>query len=136
MQNKTFAIIKPDAIESNNLGKIIDVIISNRFTILNARLITMSVSQAEGFYAVHKQRPFFHDLVSFMCSGPCMVLELEKPNAVKEWRNLIGSTDPSEADDGTIRKDFAESKERNSVHGSDSDENALIEINYFFKDEL
>jgi len=136
MQNKTFAIIKPDAVESNNLGKIIDVIISNSFTILNARLITMSVSQAEGFYAVHKQRPFFHDLVSFMCSGPCMVLELEKPNAVKEWRNLIGSTDPSEADDGTIRKDFAESKERNSVHGSDSDENALIEINYFFKDEL
>ena len=136
MQNKTFAIIKPDAIESNNLGKIIDVIISNRFTILNARLITMSVSQAEGFYAVHKQRPFFHDLVSFMCSGPCMVLELEKPNAVKEWRNLIGSTDPSEADDGTIRKDFAESKERNSVHGSDSDENALIEINYFFKNEI
>jgi len=136
MQNKTFAIIKPDAVESNNLGKIIDVIISNSFTILNARLITMSVSQAEGFYAVHKQRPFFHDLVSFMCSGPCMVLELEKPNAVKEWRNLIGSTDPSEADDGTIRKDFAESKERNSVHGSDSDENALIEINYFFKNEI
>ena len=136
MQNKTFAIIKPDAVESNNLGKIIDVIISNSFTILNARLITMSVSQAEGFYAVHKQRPFFHDLVSFMCSGPCMVLELEKPNAVKEWRNLIGSTDPSEADDGTIRKDFAESKERNSVHGSDSDENASIEINYFFKNEI
>ena len=136
MQNKTFAIIKPDAVESNNLGKIIDIIIKNEFTILNARLITMSVSQAEGFYAIHKERPFFHDLVSFMCSGPCMVLELEKPNAVKEWRSLIGSTDPNEADDGTIRKDFAESKERNSVHGSDSDENALIEINYFFKNEI
>ncbi|MBJ48626.1 MAG: nucleoside-diphosphate kinase [Candidatus Marinimicrobia bacterium] len=136
MQNKTFAIIKPDAVESNNLGKIIDIIIKNEFTILNARLITMSVSQAEGFYAIHKERPFFHDLVSFMCSGPCMVLELEKPNAVKEWRSLIGSTDPNEADDGTIRKDFAESKERNSVHGSDSDENASIEINYFFKNEI
>ncbi len=136
MQNKTFAIIKPDAVESNNLGKIIDIIIKNEFTILNARLITMSVSQAEGFYAIHKERPFFHDLVSFMCSGPCMVLELEKPNAVKEWRSLIGSTDPTEADDGTIRKDFAESKERNSVHGSDSDENASIEINYFFKNEI
>ena len=135
MRNKTFAIIKPDAIENKHMGKIIDVIIKNEFDILNARLITMSRSQAEGFYAIHKERPFFNDLVSFMCSGPCMVIELEKDSAVAEWRKLIGATDPSEADEGTIRKSFAESKERNSVHGSDSDENAITEINFFFKNE-
>ena len=135
MQNKTFAIIKPDAIENKYMGKIIDVIIKNKFDILNARLITMSKNQAEGFYAIHKERPFFNDLVSFMCSGPCMVMELEKDNAVPEWRNLIGATDPNEANEGTIRKSFAESKERNSVHGSDSDENAIIEINFFFKND-
>tara|TARA_B100001029_G_C15008829_1_gene422862 strand:- start:360 stop:767 length:408 start_codon:yes stop_codon:yes gene_type:complete len=135
MQNRTFAIIKPDAIENKYMGEIIDVVIKNKFDILNARLITMSKDQAEGFYAVHKERPFFRDLVSFMCSGPCMVMELEKNNAVTEWRNLIGATDPNEADEGTIRKLFAESKERNSVHGSDSDENATIEINFFFKND-
>ena len=135
MQNKTFAIIKPDAIENKYMGKIIDIIIKNKFDILNARLITMSKNQAEGFYAIHKERPFFNDLVSFMCSGPCMVMELEKDSAVAEWRNLIGATDPTEADEGTIRKSFAESKERNSVHGSDSDENATIEINFFFKND-
>ncbi len=135
MQNKTFAIIKPDAIENKYMGKIIDVIIKNKFDILNARLITMTKNQAEGFYAVHKERPFFNDLVSFMCSGPCMVMELEKDSAVAEWRNLIGATDPSEADEGTIRKSIAESKERNSVHGSDSNENATIEINFFFKND-
>ena len=135
MQNRTFAIIKPDAIENKYMGEIIDVVIKNKFDILNARLITMSKDQAEGFYAVHKERPFFRDLVSFMCSGPCMVMELEKNNAVTEWRNLIGATDPNEADEGTIRRLFAESKERNSVHGSDSDENATIEINFFFKND-
>ncbi len=135
MQNKTFAIIKPDAIENKYMGKIIDMIIKNEFDILNARLITMTKNQAEGFYAVHKERPFFNDLVSFMCSGSCMVMELRKDNAVAEWRDLIGATDPDEADDGTIRKLFAESKERNSVHGSDSDENATIEINFFFKND-
>ena len=132
MHNKTFAIIKPDAVKNGYLGKIIDMIIENNFDILNARLITMDKSQAEGFYEVHKERPFFNDLVSFMCSGPCMVLELQKDNAVSEWRNLIGATDPNEAEKGTIRKIFAESKEKNSVHGSDSNDNALIEINYFF----
>lgn len=132
MHNKTFAIIKPDAVKNGYLGKIIDMIIENNFDILNARLITMDKSQAEGFYEVHKERPFFNDLVSFMCSGPCMVLELQKDNAVSEWRNLIGATDPNEAGQGTIRKIFAESKEKNSVHGSDSNDNALIEINYFF----
>jgi len=132
MHNKTFAIIKPDAVKNKYLGKIIDMIIENNFDILNARLITMDKSQAEGFYEVHKERPFFNDLVTFMCSGPCMVLELQKDNAVSEWRNLIGATDPGEAEEGTIRKIFAESKEKNSVHGSDSDDNAVIEINYFF----
>jgi len=134
MHNKTFAIIKPDAVKNKYLGKIIDMIIGNNFDILNARLITMDKSQAEGFYEVHKERPFFNDLVTFMCSGPCMVLELQKDNAVSEWRNLIGATDPGEAEEGTIRKIFAESKEKNSVHGSDSDDNAVIEINYFFKE--
>ena len=135
MQNKTFAIIKPDAIENKYLGKITEMIIQNEFDILNARLITMTKPQAEGFYAVHKERPFFNSLVSFMCSGVCMVLELKKNNAVQEWRNLIGATAPEEAKEGTIRNLFAESKERNSVHGSDSDENAIIEINFFFKNE-
>ena len=132
MHNKTFAIIKPDAVENGYMGKIIDMIIENNFNILNARLLKMTESQAQGFYSVHKERPFFNDLVSFMCSGPCMVIELQKDNAVFSWRDLIGATDPNEAEEGTIRKLFAESKERNSVHGSDSDENALIEINFFF----
>ena len=95
----------------------------------------MKKSQAEEFYGVHKERPFFNDLVAYMCSGQSMVMWLEKDNAVKEWRNLIGATDPSEAEDGTIRSLFAESKERNSVHGSDSDENASIEINFFFSND-
>ena len=132
MHNKTFAIIKPDAVENGYMGKIIDMIIENNFNILNARLLKMTESQAQGFYSVHKERPFFNDLVSFMCSGPCMVIELQKDNAVFSWRDLIGATDPNEAEEGTIRQLFAESKERNSVHGSDSDENALIEINFFF----
>ena len=135
MHNKTFAIIKPDAVKNGYLGKIIDMIIKNDFNILNARLINMDKNQAEGFYEVHRERPFFNDLVSFMCSGQSMVIELQKDNAVTEWRKLIGATDPSEADEGTIRKIFAESKEKNSVHGSDSDDNAKIEINYFFTND-
>ena len=135
MQNKTFAIIKPDAIENKYMGKIIDIILENKFNIIECRLIKMEESQAKEFYGVHSERPFFNDLVSYMCSGQCMVLWLEKDNAVKEGRNLIGATDPSEADKGTIRNLFAESKERNSVHGSDSDENASIEINFFFNND-
>ena len=135
MQNKTFAIIKPDAIENKYMGKIIDIILENKFNIIECRLIKMKESQAKEFYGVHSERPFFNDLVSYMCSGRCMVLWLEKDNAVKEWRNLIGATDPSEAEKGTIRNLFAESKERNSVHGSDSDENASIEINFFFNND-
>ena len=132
MQNKTLAIIKPDAIKNRYLGKIIDMIIQNDFHILNAKLITMTESQAQEFYAIHRERPFFNDLVSFMSSGQSMVIELEKENAVNEWRKLIGATDPNEANEGTIRKLFAESKEKNSVHGSDSDNNAHHEINFFF----
>ena len=132
MQNKTFAIIKPDAIENKHTGKIIDIILKENFNIIEGRLIKMQKTEAEEFYGVHKERPFFNDLVSYMCSGQCMVLWLEKDNAVKEWRNLIGATDPSEAEEGTIRNLFAESKEKNSVHGSDSDENASIETNFFF----
>ena len=135
MQNKTFAIIKPDAIENKYTGKIIDIILNKNFNIIEARLIKMKKSQAEEFYGVHKERPFFNDLVAYMCSGQSMVMWLEKDNAVKEWRNLIGATDPSEGEDGTIRSLFAESKERNSVHGSDSDENASIEINFFFSND-
>tara|TARA_Y100000768_G_scaffold26943_1_gene18145 strand:+ start:5727 stop:6134 length:408 start_codon:yes stop_codon:yes gene_type:complete len=135
MQNKTFAIIKPDAVENKHTGKIIDIILSKNFNIIEARLIKMQKSQAEEFYGVHKERPFFNDLVAYMCSGQSMVLWLEKDNAVKEWRNLIGATDPSEAEEGTIRSLFAESKERNSVHGSDSNENASIEINFFFSND-
>ena len=132
MPNKTFAIIKPDAVKNKSLGKIIDMIIQNDFNILNARLITMAKGQAQEFYAIHKERPFFNDLVSFMSSGQSMIIELEKDDAVNEWRRLIGATDPDEAKNGTIRKLFAESKEKNSVHGSDSDENALQEISFFF----
>ena len=132
MHNKTFAIIKPDAIKNKTLGKIIDMIIQNDFDILNARLITMTKDKAQEFYAIHQEKPFFNDLVSFMSSGQSMVMELKKNDAVNEWRGLIGATDPSEAAEGTIRKLFAESKEKNSVHGSDSDENAIQEINFFF----
>ena len=135
MQNKTFAIIKPDAIENKYMGKIIDIILENKFNIVECRLIRMQESQAKEFYGVHKERPFFNDLVSYMCSGKSMVLWLEKDNAVKEWRNLIGATDPSEAEKNTIRELFAESKEKNSVHGSDSDENASIEITFFFNND-
>ena len=135
MQNKTFAIIKPDAIKNKHTGKIIDIILKENFDIIEGRLIKMQKAEAEEFYGVHKERPFFNDLVSYMCSGQCMVLWLEKDNAVKEWRNLIGATDPSEAEEGTIRNLFAESKEKNSVHGSDSDENASIEINFFFNND-
>ena len=135
MQNKTFAIIKPDAIGNKYMGKIIDIILENKFNIIECRLIKMKESQAKEFYGVHSERPFFNDLVSYMCSGQSMVMWLEKDNAVKEWRSLIGATDPNEAEEGTIRSLFAESKERNSVHGSDSDENASIEINFFFDNE-
>ena len=132
MSNRTFAIIKPDAVKNGNTGKVYDRIIQNNFKIISAKLLQMDMSKAEGFYAVHKERPFFKELTSFMTSGPCMVLALEKENAVQAWREAIGATNPKEAIEGTIRKEFATSIQENAVHGSDSDENAEKEIAFFF----
>ena len=134
MSEKTLCIIKPDAVKNRNTGKIYDRIISAGFEIKSAKLLRMTQSQAEGFYAVHKERPFFGELTEFMSSGPCMVLALQKENAVEEWRKTIGATNPEEAENGTIRKDFATNIQENAVHGSDSDENAKKEIGFFFSD--
>jgi nucleoside-diphosphate kinase len=132
MSNLTFGIIKPDAVRAGNQGKIIDRILAAGFKIRGMKLIHQSIGQAEGFYAVHKERPFFGELTEFMSSGPCVVLALEKENAVKAWRDLMGATNPAEASEGTLRKEFASSIGENAVHGSDSEENAAIEIAYFF----
>lgn len=132
MTNRTFAIIKPDAVKNRYTGKIYDRILQTGFTILSAKLLKMTLAQAEGFYAVHRERPFYGELTTFMSSGACMVLALEKENAVAAWRETIGATNPEEADAGTIRKDFATSLGENAVHGSDSDENAEKEIAFFF----
>ena len=134
MGNKTFAIIKPDAVKAGNTGKIYDRIIQAGFHIMSAKLLKLTDEQAKGFYAVHKERPFFGDLIEFMTSGPCMVLALQKDNAVSSWRETIGATNPEDAEDHTIRKDFASNVQENAVHGSDSDENAEKEIAFFFAD--
>jgi len=134
MGNKTYAMIKPDAIRNGHLGKILDRTISAGFKILGAKLIRMTKAQAEGFYAIHKERPFFNELTTFMSSGQTMVLALQKENAVSAWRATIGATNPEEAEEGTIRKEFATSLSENAVHGADSDENAKIEIGFFFSD--
>ena len=132
MSNRTFAIIKPDAVKNGHTGKIFDRIISAGFQILGAKLIKMSISQAKGFYEIHKEKPFYEELTSFMSSGQSMVLALEKENAVISWRETIGATNPEEANAGTIRHDFATSLGENAVHGSDSNENAKKEIGFFF----
>jgi len=132
MNNKTFAIIKPDAVRNGNTGKIYDRILKADFKILCAKLLRMTTAQAQGFYAVHRERPFFNELTEFMSSGACMVLALEKDDAVNEWRKTIGATNPDDADLGTIRKDFATNVQENAVHGSDSNENAEKEIGFFF----
>ena len=134
MNNRTFAIIKPDAVRNGDTGKIYDRILKVGFTILSAKLLRMTNAQAEGFYDVHRDRPFFNELTTFMSSGACMVLALEKENAVTEWRKTIGSTNPEDAELGTIRKNFATNVQENAVHGSDSDENAEKEIGFFFSD--
>ena len=134
MKSKTFAIIKPDAVRNGFTGKIYDRILKANFEIIGAKLLHMTELQAKGFYEVHKERPFFNDLIHFMTSGPSMVLALEKENAIKSWRETIGATNPEEADEGTIRKDFANNVQENAVHGSDSDENAQKEIAFFFAD--
>ena len=132
MNNLTFGIIKPDAVKNGKAGAIIQKIVEAGFRIRGMKLIHQSLMQAEGFYAVHKERPFFGELTEFMSSGACVVLALEKENAVKAWRDLMGATNPAEAAEGTLRKKFAGSIGENAVHGSDSDENAAIEISYFF----
>ena len=132
MNNLTFAIIKPDAVRLGNLGKIYHKIEKSGFNIIAAKLIKLTLEQAKGFYDVHRERPFYGELTEFMSSGKCMVLALEKDNAVAEWRKTIGATNPSEAEEGTIRKEFASSIGENAVHGSDSNENAEKEISYFF----
>jgi nucleoside-diphosphate kinase len=130
--NLTFAIIKPDAVAAGNAGKIIDRIIKGGFRIRAMKLIQQTRKQAEGFYEVHRGKPFYEGLTEFMSSGPCVVMVLEKEGAVKAWRDAMGATDPAKADEGTIRKDFGSSVGENATHGSDSDENAAIEISYFF----
>ena len=132
MGNLTFAIIKPDAVRAGNMGKIIDRIIAGGFRIRAMKMIHQSRAEAEGFYEVHRNKPFFQGLTEFMSSAPCVVMVLEKEGAVKAWRDLMGATDPAKADAGTIRKEFGASVGENATHGSDSDENAAIEIAYFF----
>jgi nucleoside-diphosphate kinase len=131
-RNLTFAIIKPDAVAAGNAGKIIDRIINSGFRIRAMKMIHQTRKQAEGFYEVHRGKPFYDGLTEFMSSGPCVVMVLEKEAAVKAWRDAMGATDPAKADEGTIRKDFGGSVGENATHGSDSDENAAIEIAYFF----
>lgn len=130
--SRTLAIIKPDAFGNGKSGKILAHLEGQGFKVLAARVVRLTQAQAEEFYAVHRERPFFRSLVTFMTSGPCMPLVLAKPDAVAAYREAIGATDPAEAKDGTVRKLFAESKERNAVHGSDSDENAERESRFFF----
>jgi nucleoside-diphosphate kinase len=132
MTNLTFGIIKPDAVRSGHTGSIVQRILDDGFKIRGLKLIHMTRPQAEGFYAVHRERPFFSGLTEFMSGGPCVVMALERENAVKSWRDLMGATDPAKADPNTLRKDFGGSVGENAVHGSDSDENAAIEIAYFF----
>ena len=137
MSNLTFAIIKPDAVKNGNTGKIYDRIISAGFKILGAKLMRMTLAQAQGFYAIHEGKPFYEELTEFMSSSQSMVLALEKDNAVSVWRETIGATNPEEAAEGTIRRDFATNIGKNAVHGSDSDDNAKKEIGFFFsKSEL
>jgi nucleoside-diphosphate kinase len=130
--NRTLAIIKPDAVKRNLIGQIIKKINEAGFNIKAMKMVRLNKDSAGGFYEVHKERPFFNSLVEFMTSGPCVPIVLEKDNAVEDFRTLIGANDPDQADNGTIRKLFAESKSENVIHGSDSDENAALEISHFF----
>ena len=129
---RTFAMIKPDATERGIAGKIISRIEAEGFRILGMRLVSMTKTQAEGFYDVHRERPFFGDLTGFMSSGQAVVLALERENAIKHWRDVMGATNPEEAAEGTIRKELGESIERNSTHGSDAPDTASFELGYWF----
>ena len=130
--NITFTIIKPTAVSKGYIGPILFKIHEAGFKISAMRMLWLTKGEAQRFYEVHKERPFYEDLVQFMTSGPIVVAVLKKENAVEEYRKLIGNTDPAKAEEGTIRKEFAESMQANAVHGSDSDENALIESSFFF----
>jgi len=132
MSNRTFTIIKPDSVRKNNFGKIVSRIEAEGFRVLGIKKVGLAQRQAEAFYGVHRERPFFGSLVEYMTSGPVYVIALERENAVAELRKLMGATDPTKADAGTIRKEFGESIEQNAIHGSDSDENAKGEIAFFF----
>lgn len=132
MSNRTFTIIKPDSVEKGNFGKIISRIEAEGFRVLGIKKVALSEKQAQAFYGVHRERPFFGDLVRYMTSGPVYVAALQKDDAVASLRKLMGATDPTKADAGTIRKEFGESIERNAIHGSDSDDNAKNEIGFFF----
>jgi nucleoside-diphosphate kinase len=132
MTERTLAIIKPDAVERRLAGKILQRIEDEQFQIRAMRRLQLSTRQAEGFYAVHRQRPFFASLAAFMSSGPVIVLVLEAADAIKKWRTLMGSTDPAKADPGTLRQEFGQSIERNATHGSDGADTAAFEIGYFF----
>jgi nucleoside-diphosphate kinase len=132
--NYTLTIIKPDAFGAGKAGKIIAHLEAQGFTVRAARVLHLSQAQAGAFYEVHRERPFYGSLVSFMTSGPCMPIVLEKPDAVAALRAAIGATDPAQAEEGTVRKLYAESKERNAIHASDSDENAAREARFFFSE--
>ena len=130
---RTFAIIKPDAVERRLAGKILARIEEAGFNVRAMRLHHLSKKEAEGFYAVHRERPFFGGLTGFMSSGPCVLLALEAPDAIRRWRVLMGATDPGKAEAGTLRKEFGSSIERNATHGSDAPETAAFELGYFFR---
>ena len=130
---RTFAIIKPDAVKARQAGQILQRVEESGFRILALRLQHLTKIEAEGFYAVHRARPFFGSLTEFMSSGPCIVMCLEAPDAIKKWRTLMGATDPAKADAGTLRKQFGASIEFNATHGSDAPETAAFEIGYFFR---
>ena len=133
--NRTFTMLKPDSIEQGNMLPILNMIESSGFKIIALKFKRMSKDEAEKFYSIHSDKPFFNDLVNFMTRGPIIAAALEKENAVEAFRSLIGSTDPDEAREGTIRKKFARSKGENAIHGSDSNENAEIEINFHFSNQ-
>jgi len=132
MSERTLAIIKPDAVAARHSGRIIQRIEESGFTIRAMRLVNLSQKEAEGFYAVHRERPFFGSLTRFMSSGPAIVMALEAPDAIKKWRTLMGATDPAKADANTLRKDFGTSIENNATHGSDAPDTAAFELGYFF----
>ena len=129
---RTFAIIKPDAVKNNHAGDILSIIEQNGFRILGMKLRRLAKNEAEAFYGVHKERPFFSGLVTFMTEGPVVVLALERENAIAKWREVMGATNPANAAEGTVRKRFAENIERNCVHGSDAPDTAAVEIPFFF----